>query len=46
MAVFRAREPEGIKPGDYGYQMYVAVGSREEVARTLPDLLEDEDQAS
>jgi hypothetical protein len=33
--VFRVRDDTGIKPGDYSYQMYVAIGPRADVARAL-----------
>jgi len=36
--VFRLRSPGGIKPGDYGYQLYVVVGTREDCRRTLAAL--------
>jgi hypothetical protein len=36
--VFRLRSPGGIKPGDYGYQLYVVIGTREDCRRTLAAL--------
>lgn len=36
--VFRVRDPNGIKPGDYHYRMFVAVGTLEDVRRALGDL--------
>ena len=36
--VFRLRSPAGIKPGDYGYQLYVVIGTREDCRRTLAAL--------
>jgi hypothetical protein len=33
--VFRVRDDTGIKPGDYSYQMYVAIGTRADVAQAL-----------
>jgi hypothetical protein len=33
--VFRVRESAGIKPGDYRYQMYVAVGTLDDVRQPL-----------
>ena len=36
--VFRLRSPAGIKPGDYGYQLYVVIGTREDCRRTLEAL--------
>ncbi len=36
--VFRVRQPEGIKPGDYRYRMFVVVGSLEDVRTTLQAL--------
>lgn len=36
--VFRVNEPKGVKPGDYSYRMFVAVGSLEDVRRTLAGL--------
>ena len=38
--VFRVREPGGIAPGAYTFPMYVAVGTREDVAWTLGRLIE------
>ena len=39
--VFRLRSPAGIKPGDYGYQLYVVIGTREDCRRTLAALTEE-----
>jgi hypothetical protein len=36
--VFRVNEPKGVKPGDYSYRMFVAVGSLEDVRKTLAGL--------
>jgi hypothetical protein len=36
--VFRLRQPEPMKPGDYSFQLYVVIGSREDCRRTLADL--------
>eukprot|EP00913_Durusdinium_trenchii_P005693 g5311.t1 len=36
--VFRVRDANGIKPGDYRYRMYVAVGTREDVRKALQTL--------
>jgi hypothetical protein len=36
--VFRVRQPEPIKPGDYSYQLYVVIGTREDCRRTLAAL--------
>jgi hypothetical protein len=36
--VFRLRSPGGIVPGDYGYQLYVVIGSREDCRRALAAL--------
>jgi hypothetical protein len=36
--VFRLRSPAGIKPGVYGYQLYVVIGTREDCRRTLAAL--------
>ena len=33
--VFRVRSSDGVKPGDYAYQVYVAVGTAEDVRKTL-----------
>jgi hypothetical protein len=35
---FRLRSPAGIKPGVYGYQFYVVIGTREDCRRTLAAL--------
>ncbi len=39
--VFRLRSPAGIKPGDYGYQLYVVIGTREDCRRTLAALTQE-----
>jgi hypothetical protein len=39
--VFRLRSPGGIKPGDYGYQLYVVIGTREDCRRTLAALTQE-----
>jgi hypothetical protein len=39
--VFRLRSPGGIKPGDYGYQLYVVIGMREDCRRTLAALAQE-----
>lgn len=39
--VFRLRSPEGIKPGDYGFQLYVVLGTREDCRRTLAALTKE-----
>ena len=36
--VFRIRQAEPIKPGDYSYQLYVVIGTREDCRRTLAAL--------
>ncbi len=36
--VFRVRDPNGVKPGDYSYRMFVAVGTEEDVTRSLIQL--------
>jgi hypothetical protein len=36
--VFRVRQPEPIKPGDYSFQLYVVIGTREDCRRTLAAL--------
>ena len=36
--VFRLRQPEPIKPGDYSYQLFVVIGTREDCRRTLAAL--------
>lgn len=36
--VFRLRSPAGIKPGDYGYQLFVVLGTREDCRRILATL--------
>ena len=33
--VFRVRDPQGVKPGDYSYRTFVAVGSLADVRDTL-----------
>jgi hypothetical protein len=39
--VFRLRSPAGIKPGDYGYQLYVVLGTREDCRRALAALTQE-----
>jgi hypothetical protein len=39
--VFRLRSPGGIKPGDYGDQLYVVLGTREDCRRTLAALTQE-----
>ena len=39
--VFRLRSPSGIKPGHYGYQLYVVIGTREDCRRTLAALTQE-----
>lgn len=39
--VFRLRSPAGIKPGDYGFQLYVVLGTREDCRRTLAALTQE-----
>ena len=39
--VFRLRSPAGIKPGDYAYQLYVVIGTREDCRRTLAALTKE-----
>jgi hypothetical protein len=39
--VFRVRQPEPIKPGDYSFQLYVVIGSREDCRRTLAALTQE-----
>ena len=39
--VFRLRSPGGIVPGDYGYQLYVVIGTREDCRRTLAALTQE-----
>lgn len=39
--VFRLRSPAGIKPGDYGFQCYVVIGTREDCRRTLAALTQE-----
>ncbi len=36
--VFRIRQPEPIKPGDYSFQLYVVIGNREDCRRALAAL--------
>jgi hypothetical protein len=38
---FRLRSPAGIKPGDYSYQLYVVIGTREDCRRTLAALTQE-----
>jgi hypothetical protein len=39
--VFRLRSPAGIKPGDYGFRLYVVIGTREDCRRTLEALAKE-----
>jgi hypothetical protein len=39
--VFRLRSPAGIKPGDYGYRLFVVLGTREDCRRTLAALTQE-----
>jgi hypothetical protein len=39
--VFRLRQPEPIKPGDYSFQLYVVIGTREDCRRTLGALTQE-----
>jgi len=39
--VFRLRSPAGIKPGDYSFQCYVVIGTREDCRRTLAALTQE-----
>jgi hypothetical protein len=39
--VFRLRSPAGIKPGDYGYQLFVVLGTREDCRRALAALMQE-----
>jgi len=39
--VFRLRSPGGIVPGDYAYQLYVVIGTREDCRRTLAALTQE-----
>lgn len=39
--VVRLRSPAGIRPGDYGYQLYVVIGTREDCRRTLAALTQE-----
>ncbi len=39
--VFRLRQAESIKPGDYSYQLYVVLGTREDCRRTLAALTQE-----
>ena len=39
--VFRLRQPEPLKPGDYSYQLYVVLGTREDCRRTLAELTKE-----
>ncbi|QEL16998.1 hypothetical protein [Limnoglobus roseus] len=38
-AVYRLRDPDGVPPGEYRFQLFVAVGSRENVRATLEQLI-------
>lgn len=37
--VFRVRDPQGVAAGSYSYQVFVAVGTLEDVRRNLMDLM-------
>jgi len=39
--VFRLRQPEPIEPGDYSFQLYVVIGTREDCRRTLAALTQE-----
>jgi hypothetical protein len=39
--VFRLRQAEPIKPGDYSFQLYVVIGTREDCRRTLAALTQE-----
>jgi hypothetical protein len=39
--VFRVRDPQGVKPGDYRYRMFVVVGTLEDVRRALGSLRDE-----
>lgn len=39
--VLRLRSPAGIRPGDYAYQLYVVIGTREDCRRTLAALTQE-----
>jgi hypothetical protein len=39
--VIRLRQPEPIKPGDYSFQLYVVIGTREDCRRTLAALTQE-----
>lgn len=39
--VFRLRQEEPIKPGDYSFQVYVVIGTREDCRRTLAALTQE-----
>ncbi len=39
--VFRRRQAEPIKPGDYSFQLYVVIGTREDCRRTLASLAQE-----
>jgi len=39
--VFRLRQPEPIKPGDYSYRLFVVLGTREDCRRTLVALTQE-----
>ena len=41
--VFRLRQTEPIKPGDYSFQLYVVIGTREDCRRTLVALTQEFD---
>lgn len=39
--VFRVREPQGVKPGKYTYQMFVAIGTRADVLANLKEIMSE-----
>jgi hypothetical protein len=39
--VFRRRQAEPLKPGDYSFQLYVVIGTREDCRRTLAALTQE-----
>lgn len=39
--VFRLRQSEPLKPGDYSFQLYVVIGTREDCRRTLAALAQE-----
>ncbi len=38
--VFRVRDANGVKPGEYSYRMFVVVGNLDEVKRTMKGLID------